>query len=186
MSVTIIKSDYIQQHPYFNARKDGYITSAGKIVDPYFVVELPVSACAMALTENNEVIMVQQYRHPIGIELLELPGGFIDQQESSEKAISRELLEETGYAFTNIVQLGKTAANPGVLNNYTYMFLATGGTKVAAQQLDTNEEISIYLKPLEEIRSMLYNNEIVQSMHALCMFYAFSFLDHEKKAAVYL
>jgi len=185
MSVTIIESAYIQQHPYFTARKDGYVTTEGKTVDPYFVVELPVSACAMALTENNEVIMVQQYRHPIGIELLELPGGFIDQQESPEEAISRELLEETGYAFTNIVRLGKTAANPGVLNNYTYLFLATGGTKVAAQQLDANEEIAIYLKPLEEIRSMLYNNEIVQSMHALCMFYAFAFLDQQNKTVIH-
>jgi 8-oxo-dGTP pyrophosphatase MutT (NUDIX family) len=177
MSVSITSSEYIQQHQYFTARKDGYITTDGKKVDPYFVVELPVSACAMAITANNEVIMVKQYRHPIGIELLELPGGFIDANETPEQAIARELLEETGYAFTDIFRLGKTAANPGVLNNYTYMFLATGGKKVGEQQLDANEEIAIHLQPVEAIRTMLEKNEIVQSMHALCMFYGFAELD---------
>lgn len=177
MSVSITSSEYIQQHRYFTARKDGYISTDGKTVDPYFVVELPTSACALAITADNEVIMVQQYRHPIGKELLELPGGFIDDNETPEDAIARELLEETGYVFDNIVRLGKTAANPGVLNNFTYMFLANGGKKVGEQQLDANEEIAIHLKPIEEIRTMLANNEIVQSMHALCMFYAFTELD---------
>lgn len=184
MSVSITSSEYIQRHQYFTARKDGYITPDGKTVDPYFVVELPVSACAMAITADNEVIMVQQYRHPIGIELLELPGGFIDANETPEQAIARELLEETGYAFSDIIRLGITAANPGVLNNYTYMFLATGGKKVSDQQLDANEEIAIHLKRVEEIRNMLAKNEIVQSMHALCMFYAFAELDKHGIAAV--
>ena len=164
MSVSITSSEYIQRHQYFTARKDGYITTDGKSVDPYFVVELPVSACAMAITADNEVIMVQQYRHPIGIELLELPGGFIDANETPEQAIARELLE--------------------VLNNYTHLFLATGGKKVSDQQLDANEEIAIHLKPVEEIRNMLAKNEIVQSMHALCMFYAFAELDKHGIAAV--
>jgi hypothetical protein len=64
------------------------------------------------------------------------------------------------------------------------MFLATGGKKVSDQQLDANEEIAIHLKPLEEIRDMLAKNEIVQSMHALCMFYAFAELDKHGMAAV--
>jgi ADP-ribose pyrophosphatase len=176
VSFKTLSSEYISGHPYFTARKDTYETPAGKIVSPYFVVELPVSVTAMAITQNNEVILVEQYRHPLQQRLLELPGGFVDKDETPETAVERELMEETGYRFTAIHSLGITAANPGVLNNYTHLFLATGGVKTAAQSLDANEEIEIILKPLDEVRQMLDENQVVQAMHALCLFYGFAFL----------
>jgi ADP-ribose pyrophosphatase len=172
-----LSSKYLSRHIYFTARKDRCEMPNGTIVDPYFVVELPQSVCAMALTENNEVILVKQYRHPIEEAILEIPGGFVDRGETPETAIARELQEETGYSFTSFYYLGRTAANPGVLNNFTSLYLATGGKKVAEQHLDFNEEIEIKLFSPEEVRAMLKKNEIVQAMHALCMFYGFEKLD---------
>ena len=130
----------------------------------------------MAITEDNEVIFVKQFRYPLNEMLIEVPGGFIDAGEQPMQGIERELLEETGYSFSSFHYLGITAANPGVLNNYTYLFLALGGKKTANQSLDDNEEIEIILKPIEEAMAMLMHNEIKQSMHALCMFYAFEFM----------
>ncbi|MEO6671000.1 MAG: NUDIX hydrolase [Ferruginibacter sp.] len=176
-----LSSEYIHKHLYFTARKDSYQTNTGKIVDPYFVVELPRGAAAMAITEHDEVILVNQYRHPVNEMMIEIPGGFIDANEKPEDAIKRELLEETGYSFSTIHLLGTTTLNPGVLNNITYMFLAIGGVKIADQNLDANEEIEIILKPLEEVKAMLMRNEIKQSMHALCMFYGFEFLSSNKQ-----
>lgn len=151
----------------------------GQIVDPYFVVELPESVCAMAVTENNEVILAKQYRHPISETLLEIPGGFIDKDESPDTAIERELLEETGYAFSKFDYLGKVAANPGALNNYTHLYLARGGKKISAQALDHNEEIEVLKVSLAEMRRMLQQNEIKQALHLACVFYAFQKLDGE-------
>jgi len=172
-----LSSKYLTKYIYFTAREDRCEMPGGQIVDPYFVVEMPESVCAMALTEDQQVILVKQYRHPIEETILELPGGFVDKGESAETAVKRELQEETGYHFSAFYCLGRTAANPGVLNNHTTVFLATGGKKVAEQLLDHNEEIEIILYSLEEVKQMLMNSEIKQAMHSTTLFYGFHKLE---------
>ena len=166
-----LSSEYIERHKYFVARKDVCRTHDGKIIEPYFVVELPPTATALALTDDGKVILVKQYRHPIGEVIYETPGGFIDDGEDAVSGMKRELMEETGYAFSQIEHLGKSAANPALLNNYTDLYLATGGRKVAGQQLDHNEEIEIVLVSMDELIDMLKRQEIKQSLHANCIFY---------------
>jgi 8-oxo-dGTP pyrophosphatase MutT (NUDIX family) len=172
MKWKILSSEYISKHQYFTARKDKCETSDGKIIDEYFVVELPTTACAVAITEEGKVLMVKQYRHPIEETILEIPGGFIDKGESPSQAMIRELQEETGFEFTSIKELGKIAANPGVLNNFTYLFLAEGGKKTSAQKLDKNEELEVEEISLEDLKKLFLENKIIQSLHACCIFYA--------------
>ena len=143
MKWKILSSEYIVKYPFFTARKDKCVTPEGKIIEQYYVVELPTTACALALNEDGEAIMVKQYRHPVAKEILELPGGFIDNNETPEIAMRRELMEETGYEFSSVEQVGMIAANPGVLNNYTALFLARGGRRTGAQSLDHNEDIDL-------------------------------------------
>ena len=176
-----LSSEYLSKHPYFTARKDVCQTPGGKMVDSYYVVELPSTVCALAITKEGNVLMERQYRHPLEETIIELPGGFADPNEEPLVAIERELLEETGYEFSSIDYLGKVSANPGVLSGYTYLYLARGGKKVASQSLDANEEIELLQIPLEAVRSMLEKNEIVQALHVSCLLYAFKKLDTEKK-----
>lgn len=172
MDWKIISSEYLTDKPYFTARKDKCITTGGKIIPEYYVVELDLTLCALGITEDDQAVMVKQYRHPVGKTLLEIPGGFVDKNEEPVKAIAREMLEETGYQFTKYEYLGEIAANPGILTNYTRLYLATGGKKVSDQQLDTNEEMIVELVPLDELIEKLLQNRIEQSLHANCIFYA--------------
>lgn len=172
MKWKILSSEYLSKHQYFTARKDRCETPDGKIIDEYFVVELPTTACAVAMTEAGEILMVKQYRHPIKETILEIPGGFVDKGETPEEAMLRELKEETGYEFTAIKNVGKIAANPGVLDNFTYLFLAKGGKKTSVQKLDKNEELEVVTISLQELKSLFLENKIVQSLHAMCIFYA--------------
>ena len=172
MKWKILSSVYISNHQYFTARKDKCETPDGKIIDEYFVVELPGTVCGLALTEEGKVLMVKQYRHPIEETLIEIPGGFIDGNETHEEAMRRELKEETGYEFSSFKEVGKIAANPGVLNNFTYLFLAQGGKKTSEQKLDKNEELEIELISLKELKQLFLDNKILQATHNSCVFYA--------------
>jgi 8-oxo-dGTP pyrophosphatase MutT (NUDIX family) len=172
MKWKILSTEYISRHKYFTARKDKCQMPDGKIVDEYFVVELPLTVCAVALTEEGQVLMVKQYRHPIEEVLLEIPGGFVDEGESSEEAMKRELKEETGHEFSSFTYVGKIAANPGVLNNFTHFYLAKGGKKTGEQKLDANEELQIVNISVAELKKLFLENKIAQATHNNCIFYA--------------
>lgn len=172
MDWKILSSEYLTDKNYFRARRDKCITTSGKIIPEYYVVEIDPSLCALGITEDNQAVMVKQYRHPVSKTLIEIPGGFVEKNETPEQAIAREMLEETGYEFSKYELVGEVAANPGVLNNYTKLFLATGGKKVAEQKLDANEDITVELIPIDHLIEMLMQNKIEQSMHANCIFYS--------------
>lgn len=169
----ILSSEYIFHDLWFKVRKDICESPSGKIIDPYYVYEFPNWVTAVALTEDNKVILERQYRHAAGEVCLELPGGCVDDTDKDlEHSISRELLEETGYAFDSYDYLGKTSANPSTNNNWMHMFLARGGKKIKEQQLDENEEILIELYTLDELKQIVKDQKIIQSMHITCIHYA--------------
>jgi len=173
MKWEILSSEYLFNDLWFKVRKDICKTPQGKIINPYYVYEFPEWVTAVPVTEDGKIIMVRQYRHAIGETCIEFPGGCVDDTDGNfEEAIKRELLEETGYSFSSFKPLGKTSANPSTNNNLMHMFLAVGGRKVAEQSLDHNEEIEVELLTPDEVKQLVRENKIVQSMHVTCFLYA--------------
>ncbi|HEX2631083.1 MAG TPA: NUDIX hydrolase [Chitinophagaceae bacterium] len=170
----LLSSQYLFHDLWFKVRKEKCETPQGKLVDPYYVYEFPTWVCAVPVTADGKIVMVRQYRHALGEVCLELPGGCVDPTDSDfEQAIARELKEETGYAFEHYEYLGRISANPSTNNNLLHMFLAREGKKVAEQQLDGNEEIEVELYSIDELKQLLRENKIIQSMHVSCILYAF-------------
>jgi ADP-ribose pyrophosphatase len=169
----VLSSEYLFNDLWFKVRKEKCETPGGKIVDPYYVYEFPTWVCAVPITEDGKVVMVRQYRHALGEVCLELPGGCVDPTDMNfEQAIARELKEETGYVFEKYEYLGRISANPSTNTNLLHMFLARGGKKVAEQQLDGNEEIEVELYSIDELKQLVRENVIVQSMHVSCILYS--------------
>jgi 8-oxo-dGTP pyrophosphatase MutT (NUDIX family) len=169
----VLSTEYLTKHPpYFVTRKDVCKREDGTIIPAYYVVELPASVIVIPMMEPGKVLMVKQYRHPVGEISIEFPGGFVDAGEEPLEAAKREMREETGYTFAQYEYLGKIAANPGVLNNFTHIYLARDPLAQQAQQLDGNEEIALESYTIEELINLLRQNRIIQALHANASFLA--------------
>jgi ADP-ribose pyrophosphatase len=167
-----LSSTYLHKGPWATLRTDRCEMPNGHIVEDYYVLEYNNWVNAVALTEDNKVLMVHQYRHAAGIVSLEIPGGVIDDGELPEQALRRELLEETGYQFDDFALLCTVYANPSTANNHTYCYLAKGGKKVQEQKLDVQEELIVETFTIPEVKQLLADNKIVQALHCTGLFYA--------------
>ena len=176
-----LSSEYLFNDLWFKVRKEKCETPGGKIVDPYYVYEFPTWVGALPVTKDGKIVMVRQYRHALGETMIEIPGGCMDDTDKNpEEAVARELLEETGYSFSSYEYLGRISPNPSTNTNVLHMFLAKEGELVASQKLDENEEIEVVLLSIDELKQLLRENKIVQSMHVACIMYALEKLNELK------
>ncbi len=170
MSITpwkILESRY--QFPKF--RIDSCELPSGK---PYkaYVFEFDSWANVVALTKNNEVVLVKQYRHGVQKVLLELPGGVVDNGENPLEGAKRELMEETGYSAGNIIEVGRLYPNPAIQQNTLYCYLATDVELTGVQHLDEAEEIEVHLVPLDELVEMVRQGKFLHALNVAVLFQA--------------
>jgi len=166
-----LSSEYIHKGKWATLRIDKCVMPNGHIVEDYYVLEYGTWVNGVAITEDNKVLMIHQYRHAAGIVSLEIPGGVVDEGEDPQQALRRELLEETGYQFDDFEPLCAVYSNPSTADNQVYSYLARGGKKVTGQTLDDQEEIIVYEYTIDEVKQALAENKIVQAMHCTALFY---------------
>jgi 8-oxo-dGTP pyrophosphatase MutT (NUDIX family) len=172
MEWKVLESEYLHNEPWLTIRKEKCELPNGTIMPAYYIIEYPMWASVLALTKENKAVFVKQYRHGLGVVSIELPGGVVDAGETPEQGVRREIQEETGYVFESYEYLGKISPNPATSNNYMHMFLARGGEKVGEQRLDETEDVEAVLYTLDEVKELLRQNKIVQSLHCTTIFYA--------------
>ncbi len=122
------------------------------------VVEHRGGVTLVAFDQEGQLLLVRQYRHPAGRELLELPAGTLDRGESPETCAERELQEETGYRPRRLERLGGFYMAPGYCTEYQHVFLASDLT---ASRLEGDEEaIDLEPTPLEEALRLVTAGDI--------------------------
>ncbi|PPQ31930.1 hypothetical protein CCR94_07760 [Rhodoblastus sphagnicola] len=135
-----LKERIVVKDRWIDLRAEKCETPSGALLDPFYTLHLPDLVFVVALTSNEEVVLVREYRHGIKETVLNLPGGAIEPGESPIAAAKRELAEEAGFTATRWHQVAKVAADVGRQNNNIYIFIATGASCDAIRNLDTGEE----------------------------------------------
>lgn len=115
----------------------------------------------IALTEDKELILVRQYRYPLGVETIEIPAGKLEGGETPLATAKRELEEETGYTCESLELLGKHATEPGFTNVVLQQFLASGVTKLeVAVAQDEDEFVEVITLNKDQALMMVATGEI--------------------------
>jgi ADP-ribose pyrophosphatase len=114
----------------------------------------------IALTPDDRVVLIRQYRAGLDAVCLEIPGGMVDPGEDAATAAARELEEETGYTAPRWRPLGVVAPNPAIQNNRLHSFLALDAVPTTAPRPDGGEVLSLELAPLATVRAMLRDGRI--------------------------
>jgi len=112
----------------------------------------------LAVTDANEIVLVEQYRPAVKSRVVEAPAGLIgdtDATEHAEVAARRELLEETGFEAQGMEHLMECPSSPGMLAESFHFFRARGLERVGPGGGDASEDITVHVVPLDTVFSFL-------------------------------
>jgi len=142
------------------------------------VVEHPGGVGVVAVTDENKVLMVRQYRYPMEEELLEIPAGKLDGGEDPFKCAVRELSEETGYTAEKYVDLGAIYPSPGFCRETLYLYLALDLQR-GEMHLDENELLSVEEVDIDELIKQIMANELKDAKSVVGVMKAKIYLESE-------
>lgn len=155
-----LKTKYIYYGNILKLRVDN-VRLASKKESTREIVEHNGSVCILAITTNNEAVMVRQYRHAFQKDLLELPAGKIDKGETHFETAKRELLEETGIQALDLIYLGEIYPSVGYTTEVIHLYYTTGVEINKTHQSDEISTIEVY--PLAELYEMIFTNSLVDA-----------------------
>lgn len=116
----------------------------------------------LAITDQEELYLVKQFRYPLLKEIYELPAGKREKEEDPRICGIRELKEEIGMEADHFEYLGKMYSSPGCFSETVYLYLATG-LHTTGQSLDEDEFLDVKKVSLKEAVDMIANDEIVDA-----------------------
>ena len=153
----------------FKVRYDQVVNPLNQQTIKAVVLESNDSVNVIAITRNDQVVMVRQYRFGTQAESLEISGGFVDTGEENQIAAQRELREETGFTSENWEYLGWVYSNPVFMNSKVHHWVARNVERTEETQFDQGEMIELEVYPISMIKTFL-NDGTITHPHTISAF----------------
>ena len=164
---TVLGSRTLIDDRWMRLRADRLRNASGVELSPWYVLDYPDWAVVVALTPDDRMVLVRQWRHAVQAWCLELPGGVIDPGDADAVAAARrELLEETGHGAAEWRHLYASFPNPSTQSNRLHVVLATGAVPAGATAHEPGESMSVECVKVDEVLARARRGDIAQSMHS--------------------
>jgi 8-oxo-dGTP pyrophosphatase MutT (NUDIX family) len=150
----------------FKLRRERFVSRKSGKTHDYFVTHLADGVHAIALTRDQRIVLVRQFRAGSRRDSLETPGGLIEPGEDPCVAGARELIEETGYAGDPAESLGTIFPIPALLSMQISTVVIRNARLVAEPHLDPGEEVTVELVPVGELPELIKTGQID---HGVCV-----------------
>ena len=160
----VLSSKKVLDTPFLKIRSERVKLPEGTILPDYYIIENPGWVGIVPLTEDGYFILNKQYKHGIGLEVIEFPAGGIDEHEDDPlKAAQRELMEETGYSVDQgqIEFITHMLANPTNAETRIWWYLARNVRKTGEQKIDPSEIIENILVTPQELLELLHSGRFL-------------------------
>ena len=148
----------------FEVRKQRLKRRSDGLEGDFFVLDTNDWVNVLALTPDDKIILVRQFRYGSKEQSLEPPGGVVERGEEPVVAGLRELQEETGYVGEEPKLLGVVRPNAAILSNRCHVILVRNAQKTAELNFDQHEELVTELYPVKELKEMVRRGEITHSI----------------------
>ena len=160
----------VEKEPWLRLYEEDVLLPNGHRIPDYLTTEEPDVAMVFAVTSDDHLLMVEQYKHGLRTAALDLPAGYIDAGESSFDAARRELEEETGHCGTDWSPIGSYYYSENRHRSQFHYYLLRNARSTGRLHLDATEELVVRRAPLAEIPALIASGR-VRGIHSMLGLY---------------
>jgi len=167
-----ISSKPLGDYRIFKVRSDEKISPRTGQKHDFFVIDCVDWVNVIAITSDERLVMVEQFRHGSNTVELEIPGGIMDASDASPVATGvRELREETGYEGQGARLLGNVFANPAIMSNTCHTVIIENCALKHGVEWDSGEDMVTKLVPIADIAGLVASGKIRHPLVVVALYY---------------